>query len=264
MGIVSGIANSCDVVFYEIGKAFFDKSSTLGEECLQEYIETFGFGGLTGIDIDGEAVGRVPTPKWKAEYFADTPSDASWMGGDMSNMCIGQGYVLVTPLQLCCAYCGIATGTIYKPHLLREVRNSVGDAVLSVKPEELFTPKLSSANADLVREGLESVITLNNFDTQYFSDFGCKVAGKTGTAEGAGQADYTWFACYAPADNPKYVATCVTEQGVLTGRTGVPMLSSVLKAALEHDAGKLSKDIDRIDSTYGTVEYRMTSGARTD
>lgn len=265
MGIESGIAHSCDVVFYEIGKAFFEQSSKLGEECLQDYIETFGFGSPTGIDIRGEAEGRIPTPKWKEEYFKDDPEYAQWVGADMSNMCIGQGYVLVTPLQLCCAYCGIATGTVLKPHLLREVRNSEGDVIQEAKTEELSAPDLPQEDAELIRQGLRDVMVVNQYDVQYFNDLGCLAAGKTGTAEVAGEADYTWFACYAPYDNPKYVAACVTEQGVLTERTGVPMLAQVLKAALEYDSGDLDKKkIDVIDSDYGVVPYLMTSGSRTD
>ncbi len=265
MNVVSGIANSCDEVFYEIGKAFFDKADKLGDDCLQKYIETFGFGSATGIDLFGEAVGRIPTPEWKAEYFKDVPEEAQWMGGDMSNMSIGQGYVLVTPLQMACGYCGVATGTIYKPHLLKEIRNSSGEAVVTVEPEVLATPEMREDDIKLVRQGLEEVITLNGYKSQFFSEIGCEVAGKTGTAEVAGQADYTWFACYAPADKPKYVASCVVEQGAVTEKTTIPALAQVLQAAMEYERDELEEDaVKSVTATYKTVEYKVTSSTRSD
>jgi penicillin-binding protein 2 len=264
MDIVSGIANSCDVVFYEIGKAFYEKAGKLGDDCLQRYIETFGFGSATGIDIYGEAAGRIPTPAWKAEYFKDVPEEAEWVGGDMSNMSIGQGYVLVTPLQMCCAYCGIATGTIYRPHLLKEVRNSSGETVVSVEPEVMAQPEMRDADISLVRKGLKEVIEVNQYTYKYFGDIGCTVAGKTGTAEVAGQTDYTWFACYAPADDPKYVVSCVCEQGAVTDTTTVNMSSQVLQAAIEYENNELESKLTSISATYDIVEYTVSSAGRSD
>lgn len=264
MDIVSGIANSCDVVFYEIGKAFFEKAGKLGDDALQNYISSFGFGSATGIDLTGEAAGRIPTPAWKAEYFKDAPEEAQWMGGDMSNMCIGQGYVLVTPLQMACGYCGVASGSIYRPHLLKEVRNSSGKAVVSSEAEVLLQPEMRDKDISIVRKGLEEVITHNGYNQKFFSDIDVAVAGKTGTAEVAGQADYTWFACYAPADNPKYVAACVCEQGSSTERSVIPIAANVLKAALKYGEGESMGDLASIPSTYDTVEYSVGSTARTD
>ncbi len=264
MDIVNGIANSCDVVFYEIGKAFFEKADELGSDCLQNYICTFGFGSTTGIDLFGEALGRIPTPEWKQEYFKDVPEEAQWMGGDMSNMSIGQGYVLVTPLQMCCGYCGIATGNIYKPHLLKEVRNSMGEAVVSMEPEVIYQPEMQDEDVKLVREGLKKVIEVNQYTYKYFGEIGCTVAGKTGTAEVSGQADYTWFACYAPADSPKYVVSCVCEQGAITDSTTVDMSSQVLQAAIEYDRGDIEDKLTPVTATYDTVEYTASSSGRTD
>ena len=264
MDIVNGIANSCDVVFYEIGKAFYEKADKLGSDCMQNYICTFGFGAATGIDLFGEAVGRIPTPEWKQEYFKDVPEEAQWMGGDMSNMSIGQGYVLVTPLQMCCGYCGVATGSIYKPHLLKEVRNSAGETVVSPEPEVIYQPEMREDDVKLVREGLEKVIEVNQYTYKYFGEIGCTVAGKTGTAEVAGQADYTWFACYAPAEDPKYVVSCVCEQGAITDSTTVDMSSQVLQAAIEYDRGDLDDKLTPVTATYDTVTYTASSGPRTD
>ena len=263
LDIIGGIAHSCDVVFYEIGKAFYEQSDKLGESCLQDYIETFGFGSATGIDLEGEAVGRIPTPQWKKEYFKDAPEEAQWLPGDMSNMCIGQGYVLVTPIQLCCGFCGVATGKVYKPHLLKEVRNSLGEKVLETKSEVMLEPEMTDKNIEIVRDGLKEVMVVNTYDSDHFSDLDCEVAGKTGTAEVAGQADYTWFCCYAPADNPKYVASCITEQGVSTTSTGVSMLAQVIKAAISYDEGA-SEEVSFLTGSYTTVEYSAGESQRED
>lgn len=250
LDLVGGIAHSCDVVFYEIAKGFY-QSSTLPETALQDSIMSYGFGSKTGIDLAGEASGRIPTPAWKAEYFKDAPEEAVWQGGDMTNMSIGQGYVLVTPLQIAAGYCGIARGKIYRPHVLKEVRNSLGETVLSYTPEVIASPRQNAANLSLVHQGLRDVITVNEFNKHFFSDIDVEVAGKTGTAEVAGKKDYSWFCCYAPADDPKYVVACLVEEGISNSANAIPMCAEVLKAALDYDSGTLDKkSINAISGAY--------------
>lgn len=115
------------------------KSATL----LQDFLKKYRLDQTTGIDLSGEAAGRIPTPEWKAEYFRDTPEDAQWKGGDYTNMCIGQGYVLVTPLEIAVGYGAIASGNIVKPHLLKEVRNAAGDVALTYQSQVVDTPDVS-------------------------------------------------------------------------------------------------------------------------
>ncbi len=86
-----------------------------------------------GIDIGGEAAGLVPTPEWKATRWRNVPANATWTGGDYTNMIIGQGDVLVTPIQIAVAYGAIATGNIMKPHLFKEVRNASGEMVVTYR-----------------------------------------------------------------------------------------------------------------------------------
>ena len=239
LDLVGGIANSCDTVFYEIAKGFFDRQNELGLNAMQDYVCEYGFGKQTGIDLSGEAEGRIPTAAWKSEYFKDAPEQGEWQGGDMSNMVIGQGYVLVTPLQIAAGYCGVATGRVYKPHLLKEVRNSLGDVVLEHTSEVLAEPTQSPENLRIVQEGLREVVTLNDY-TSYFEGADYEVAGKTGTAEVEGKKDYSLFACYAPADNPRYVVAIVCEEGPITTTSSIPMAAKVLKAAMDYDNGSLS------------------------
>lgn len=236
--VVDAIANSCDVFFYDVGKAFYDHTDQLGQTAMQDYVSQFGFGRQMGIDLYGEASGRIPTPEWKSEYFKDAPEEAAWQGGDFTNMVIGQGYVLTTPLQIAAGYCGIATGKVYKPHVLREVRNSLGQTVVKFEPEVLYEPEMNEKNIKLVRKGLREVMTVNNYD-RFVYGVGYEVAGKTGTAEVFGKQDYSLFACYAPYDNPKYVVVCICEEGPTTITSAIPMATEVLMAAMDYDTGDL-------------------------
>ncbi|MDO4182267.1 MAG: penicillin-binding protein 2 [Coriobacteriia bacterium] len=263
-----GIVNSCDVVFYEIAKDFFyagkSYGGTISDTAMQEEIAKFNFGKLTGIDLEGEVAGRVPTPEWKASYFKDVPEEASWLGGDMSNMVIGQGYVLITPLQLAVAYGGVATGKLMKPHLLKEVRNSKGDVVVSYQPEELGQPDVKPEHYKTVRNALHSVGQENTLLAGLFGGWGLDAACKTGTAEVAGKGDTAWFVCYAPFDDPKFVCSVVVEQGGSGGETASPLGVDILAAAVNYDKGELT-DVGYVMASSGhSVEYRASSDARTD
>ena len=242
--VVLGIANSCDSFFYDVGKGFFDHADELGLTAMQDYIQEYGFGRQTGIDLYGEASGRIPTPEWKAEFFKDAPEEAAWQGGDFTNMVIGQGYVLTTPLQIACGYAGIATGTVYKPHLLKEVRNSLGQVVVEHKPEVLYEPLMDEEHIKLVRKGLREVMTINDYDRFVPEGARYEVAGKTGTAEVFGKQDYSLFACYAPYNDPKYVVAVICEEGPTTYTSSIPMGLTVLDAAMGYDSGALEKTFE--------------------
>ena len=249
LDLVGGIANSCDVVFYDLAKGFFDRTEELGANAMQDYLVEYGFGQPLGIDLGGEAAGRVPTGQWKAEYFKDAPEEGKWQGGDLTNMVIGQGYVLVTPLQIAAGYCGIGTGKIYRPHVLKEVRNSVGEVVVRYQPEVIYEPTYNEYNLSVVQAGLREVMSLNGY-MRYFGDVDFTVAGKTGTAEVFGKKDFSWFACYAPANDPKYVVAIIVEEGPSTATSSIPMGSAVLKAAMEYDSGIVE---NRMVANDGTV-----------
>lgn len=264
-----GIVNSCDVVFYAIAKDFYDKgeSGEISSTAMQDYIAKYRLDQLTGIDISGEASGRIPTPEWKAEYFRNRPEEAQWLGGDMTNMSIGQGYVLVTPIELAVAYGAIATGDIMRPHLLKEIRNVDGEVVVSFTPEVVATPEVAKEDLDLVRDALNGVAMENSSVAKSFRDAGVDPATmccKTGTAEVAGQNDYAWFACYGPKDDPKYVVTCVVEQGGGGADSASPLGAHAMGAALAYDAGTLT-DMGYVAGFGGeSVELAVSSSGRTD
>lgn len=264
-----GIVNSCDVVFYEIAKAFYDHgpngTGELSETALQEYLAKYHFGEATGVDVANESAGRIPTPAWKAEHWRNVPSEAQWRGGDYSNMIIGQGDVLVTPLQLAVAYGGIATGKIVKPHLLKEVRNAQNSVVASATSEVVAEPEVNESHLAYVREALRSTITDNAGSARVFSEQGIEAAGKSGTAEHTDRPDDAWFAAYVPYDDPRYVATCIIEQGGGGSDTAGPIVAAVLGALMRSEAGEEVELARVAGSTGKAVEVEFTgSTGRTD
>ena len=269
LDLYGGIVNSCDVVFYSIAKEFYDRgqSGQISSTAMQDYLAKFRLDQLTGIDISGESAGRIPGPEWKAEYFRNRPEEAQWQGGDSTNMSIGQGYVLVTPIELAVAYGAIATGNIMKPHLLKEVRNADGEVVVTYQSEVVATPEASQADLELVRNALNGVTTENAGIAEAFRENGvdpATICSKTGTAEVAGQNDYAWFACYGPKDDPRYVVTCVVEQGGGGSSTAAPLGAQAMGAVMSYEAGTLA-DMGYIAGFGGeSVAISVTSGGRTD
>ena len=268
-----GVVNSCDVVFYDIGKQFFQagrsQGGSISDTAMQDEIAKYGFGKKTGIDLGSiEEVGRIPTPEWRAEHFRDYPTEAVWKGGFNTNMAIGQGDVLVTPIQVAVAYGAIATGNLMKPHLLKEVRNSSGGVVRSFEPEVVGTPDVKPENLAVMRDALKGVSTDNAELVALFNKFGldpATVACKTGTGEVAGKEDYAWFACYAPFDDLKYVVACVVEQGGGGSDTAAPVVAEVMGALMDCAAGTSSVKPERISGSPGeSVAIANDSGGRED
>lgn len=215
IGLQGGITYSCDVVFYEIGKGFYNSDH---QEGMQEKFREYGLGSATGIDLPSEAAGRVPDAQWKWDYFSYLPdADRQWQPGDYCNIAIGQGDMLVTNLQMAQVYASIANkGPVYKPHVLKSVKSGLGSG--SVIDYEASTVRTVEENADyrgLVERGLNGV-TYEESATQaeHWTNLNVSVNSKTGTGEqtGAGR-NICWFVAYAPADDPKYVVCCNIDGG---------------------------------------------------
>ena len=263
----AGVGNSCDIVFYEIAKNFFDDRGTIGNSAMQDEVRKFGFGSVTGVDLGGEAYGRVPTDDWKSEYFKDQPEEASWRGGDLTNMVIGQGYVLITPLQLACGYAGVATGVIMRPHLLSHVVNSSGSIVSSYQPQVSLTPEVKEEYYQYMRDALWGVIHENYLIRPQFYQYGIyEVAGKTGTGEVLGKDDCSLAAVYMPLDNPRYIVACVVEEGGGGSTCSMPLAASVLDALNKTLDGRLAGTAGVVQGSTGAVVARSgsSSGSRQD
>lgn len=226
IGFVEGMAQSCDTVFYEIGLRLYRRRL----EELQAWARRFGLGARTGVDLPSEVQGRVPDKAWKKAYNKGNPQMTTWMPGDTVNIAIGQGDVLMTPLQLANVYAAIANGgTLYKPHVMLRVTTPDGRTSHKYRPVAVRRLKTGTAHLSVVRDGLRRVVTEGTAQS-VFVDFPLEVSGKTGTAEVAGKDDFAWFVGYAPSSNPQYVAVVMVEQGGHGGSVAAPAVRNIFAA----------------------------------
>ena len=173
---------------------------SLGVERIVSYAREYGYGELTNIDLPGEIPGFIPTPQWKDRRFHER-----WQGGDTMNMSIGQGYSLVTPLQMAnMVAMTVNNGIIYQPHLLKEVRDPLTGAVESAaSPTVLHESDISPGIFRAVRRDMRGVIAEGTarFPVNIKS---VEIAGKTGTGEvGLHNRWHSWFAAFAPYETRK-------------------------------------------------------------
>lgn len=235
MTLQTGITHSCDVVFYEVGKGFFYSSNKDG---LQQMFKKWGLGSKSQIDLPGELQGRIPDEAWKREYFASYPDDAkAWQGGDNTNLAIGQGDLLVTPLQMLCVYAGIANrGSIPQPHLMKSIKStSNSGSIIDYKCSTRISVDEKDEYMDMIQRGLYGVIyEESQAQASHFTNMKEKVAGKTGTAETSHETPTGWFIAYAPYDKPRYVVASVLENSGF-GSDGAMYVVRDILGALYHE-----------------------------
>ena len=209
LNVIGGLQHSCDVFFYQVGlRTGIDKLIKWGRK--------FHLGEPTGIDLPGESGGNIAGPEWKLRRFK-----TAWAGGDTVNYSIGQGYMLMTPVQIARVYAAIANGgKMVTPHLC-----SKGYA----PPEDI---ELDPVKLEIVRRGLEAVVSRGTGSRA--GRFGVHVAGKTGTAQNSHGDDHALFAGYAPAEDPKYVAVAVIEGGKHGSSVAGPLVGQMLAHLLSH------------------------------
>ncbi|MCF7934923.1 MAG: penicillin-binding protein 2 [Synergistales bacterium] len=202
--VIEAIRDSCDVYFYELGLR-------TGIDALHSWAERFGLGRRTGIDLPGEKAGNAPGRSWKQKQIGE-----SWYPGDTANYVIGQGYLLVTPLQMACVYAAIANGgTLVQPYLGRRHQK---EGVPVGIPEQVLSA---------VQEGMIEVVEPGGTGERA-GQFGVSVAGKTGTAQNPHGEDHAWFVGYAPVEDPRYVAVALVEGGGHGSRAASPLVGKML------------------------------------
>ncbi|MFH0819646.1 MAG: penicillin-binding protein 2, partial [bacterium] len=168
------LAVSANVYFYEIGGGYKNVKG-LGIDRIEKYLKLFGFGPPLGIDLPGETGGLVPNPTWKKAVKHE-----DWYTGDTYNVSIGQGDVIVTPLQLATAIAAVANGgTLWRPKLVSKIIDSNNNTVEEFKPEAIRTNLVDNNKLEIVREGLRDAVTEGT--VYLLKDLPIKVAGKTGT-----------------------------------------------------------------------------------
>lgn len=232
LSIRGAIKNSCDIYFYTVGYGLFVKMDNI-EELLQKYSRKFGFGQETGIDLSFEDKGLVPDREWKKEYFEDRVENTVWFPGDTVNMSIGQGDLLVTPLQMAVAYSTIANrGIQYEPHLVKEIKDTYGDIYVGGSDSSWKDIELNEYYLEIIEDGLNMVTSTGGTAAYTFRNFPTDqilIAGKTGTVEVYGKQDYAWFASYGPIGNPEYVVVVMLEQAGGGSSNAAPIAEKIYR-----------------------------------
>jgi penicillin-binding protein 2 len=235
---------------------FYGLASDIGVDHIAEFLGQLGFGSLTGIDIGGEKPGLLPSKEWKRKTFK-RPADQVWFPGETVNFGIGQGYFLVTPLQLAHYTSIIANrGTSYKPRLVIGVRDPGTGEVKrfpAVKNEEIKT--VSAEQWQIVTEGMAGTLRYGTAAAFAGKNMTYTIAGKTGTAQVFTVArnqsldnqktvsdrlrDHSWFIAFAPAEHPRIAVAVIVENGGFGSALASPIARNVMDAYLLDANGQL-------------------------
>jgi penicillin-binding protein 2 len=214
--LTQALVQSADTYFYQVGYDFYLRKGTE----LEDWAKRLGYGRGTGIDVPGEVAGIVPTPAWRrATYTKKTDPnwqvDSLWKPGSSINLAIGQGDLLATPLQVAVNYAAIANGGYaVTPHLGLRIDSPQGTALQNLRFPAPRSLGIASGNLAFLRSALrEAASTPAGTSYGVFGSYPVAVAGKTGTAQVAGKGNYSWYASFAPANDPKYVVVVMIEQG---------------------------------------------------
>ncbi|MFZ5758690.1 MAG: penicillin-binding protein 2 [Thermodesulfobacteriota bacterium] len=226
------IAESCDVYFYQVG-------IKLGVDRLATYARSLGLGQLTGIVLEHEKPGLVPTSVWKKQKKKET-----WQDGETLSVAIGQGFNLATPLQICRMTAALVNGgRLYRPQLIETVKNPDGTTVREVEPELQGEILGTEQSRDLLIRGMISAVNDRHGTAGSARLAEIVVGGKTGTAQVVRMAkfksmsedsmprqyrDHAWFTCFAPADKPEVAMTVLIEHGGHGGSAAAPVARKVL------------------------------------
>jgi penicillin-binding protein 2 len=248
LSLADSLVYSCDTVFYKFGLDFYVDRDERGD-MMQQHLRRWGFGRLTGIDLPGELPGRVPDQKWKEAVHEEAPAlypEPLWLPGDNINMSVGQGDMLVTPLQLANAFSAIANGgKLYRPQVGMEVRRPDGSLVRRMGSEVIGQVPAKNQTLSFLRSALTGVVaSAGGTATTAFSGFPLSehpVAAKTGTAEvivDGREALHSWFAAMAPAYDPEYVVVAVVEEGGHGSEVAAPIVRRVLEGLLDLTPGE--------------------------
>ena len=235
------IVESCDVYFYTLGER-------IGWDRVAEYARKLGYGSLTGILLPDEKPGLVPTTAWKKKRTGE-----AWYGGDTFINSIGQGFVLVSPIQACRMISAVANGgTLVKPVLLKQTRNRETGEIRSFSTEERRDPvRLSEAALKEVQSALAGVVAEPGGTAHGAATPLASVAGKTGTAQviaqkvagrklSADTTDHAWFVAYAPVEKPVIAVAVLVEHGGHGGAAAAPVAKKVIEEYIaKHDESKM-------------------------
>jgi penicillin-binding protein 2 len=229
------IVVSCDTYYYTL-------ANDLGIDNIARFMEQFGFGSRTGIDMDGESAGVLPSTEWKMKRFRK-PEQQKWYAGETISVGIGQGYNAYTPLQLAQAMATLANnGVMYRPHLVKYIENVNTGEKRFVEPQPLKTIPLKPENIEVIKRAMAGVNT-EGTGARAFAGAGYTSAGKTGTAQviaikqgekyneaktAERHRDHALFIAFAPVDSPKIALAVLVENGGFGAAAAAPIARLVL------------------------------------
>jgi penicillin-binding protein 2 len=228
LSIENALKVSCDIFFYNTG-------ARLGVDKIAQYARSLTFGEISQIDLDGEKAGIVPSTKWAAEK-----QHRKWYPSETISVSIGQGPLIVTPLQMANMMAAIANGgNVYRPHVVRMIEHVGPEGRpqrLKVATEVLHQVKLESDALHAVKQGLWKVVNEDGGTGRNARVEGLDISGKTGTVQVVAQhgwtkseglpfrsRDHAWFASFAPRENPQMVVVVFIEHGGHGGTESAPL-----------------------------------------
>jgi penicillin-binding protein 2 len=232
------IVGSCDVYFYTVGKM-------LGVDKISEYAKRFGLGELAGIDLPNEKKGLVPTKEWKLKRKKEV-----WQMGETISISIGQGFNLLTTLQLANAFGAFANGgTLWRPYLVKKIESDDKKIYKKFSPVKKGELNLSAKTLEILNDALRGVVNEPGGTGQNAKLSGVEVCGKTGTSQvlglpadekarrrkilGAFQKDHALFVCYAPSKSPEIAVAVILENAGGGGAVAAPVARKILSAYFE-------------------------------
>jgi penicillin-binding protein 2 len=252
------LIESCDTPFYAFARDWWvaelgrEEAGQAPKEIMATYARHFGLDVETGIDLSGyEEDGRIPDRRWRLEYWEAnresycrtarrTGSELykdlcergyRWRGGDSVNLSIGQGDVLTSPLQMAVVYSALANGgKVMKPFVTRSVTTPDGEVVRQNAPEVKSRVPVSKQTLDYIKGALVETARTGTaqFAFRQWPHAKIPMAAKTGSAEIAGKQPFSWFAAFAPANDPKYVVVSVVEQAGSGGQVSGPIVRRIM------------------------------------
>ncbi|MHB8772847.1 MAG: penicillin-binding protein 2 [Syntrophales bacterium] len=229
------IVESCDVYFYNLGKL-------LGVDKIAAAARAFGLGAPLGIDLSREKGGLIPTKQWKLNRFREP-----WQPGETISISIGQGFDLVTPLQLANVYATLGNGgTLYRPRLIKQLESADRHVLKVYEPEKLGSLPFAPKTVQLINQALWGVVNERGGTGYVLKRKEADVAGKTGTAQviglpqdqkarkakriSADYRDHALFACFAPHGNPEIAVAVILEHAGHGGSAAAPVARKIIDA----------------------------------
>ena len=251
--LYKSIVVSSDTFYYQL-------ANDMGIDAIAGFMKHFGFGARTGIDLEGEATGVLPSPEWKMARFR-RPEQQKWYAGETISIGIGQGYNAYTPAQMALAVATLANlGAMYRPHLVSHIDDQRSGARRAIEPVLVRQLPLRTENLEFVRRAMAGV-NREGTGARVFAGAQYTSAGKTGTAQVIGLKqnekyderrvserlrDHSLFIAFAPVENPRIALAVLVENGGFGARTAAPIARAVLDYYL---LGRLPAALDKPPSS---------------